>query len=433
MPPLPLSLLTPEGRSGIRRSGGQILDEYLPELQGRRGRAVLTEMAHDPVLGGGLLVIDLIARGVEWSVDPADDSPAATRSADLVASAMQDMVTPWPDVVSGALTMIPFGWSWLETVYKKRSGPTIDAYGYRSQHTDGLLGWAELPHRAQNSHAEWLYADVESDRIIGWTQNDPATGKMRTLLRSRGLHFRTSAASDNPEGKSALRLAYRPWYLKRRVEEYEAIGIERDLAGLPMAEVPEEVLLGDDPRSADILAGVGELLRDVRRNETDGVVWPLGWDELGNARYRFSLMASGGARQVDTDKVISRYDQRCAMALLTDFMLIGHEGVGGGLGTGVADSKSDLFAAALETYLDRVGSEFNEVAVPDLLAVNGFPPESAPTLNHSPVQAPSLAELSQLLAAIAQAGGLPFPDEALMAHLYKRAGLPAPAAEAIPT
>ena len=53
---------------------------------------------------------------------------------------MQDMLTPWPDVVSGALTMVPYGWSWLEVVYKKRAGPTIDAYGYRSQHNDGLLG-----------------------------------------------------------------------------------------------------------------------------------------------------------------------------------------------------------------------------------------------------------------------------------------------------
>jgi hypothetical protein len=256
---------------------------------------------------------------------------------------------------------------------------------------------------------------------------------MRTLLRSRGLHFRTSAASENPEGKTALRLAYRPWYLKRRVEEYEAIGIERDLAGLPMARVPEETILGTDATSMSIMAGIGDLIRNVRRNETDGVVFPTSYDEDGNSRYEFSLMSSGGARQIDTDKVISRYDQRCAMALLTDFMLIGHEGVGGGIGTGVADSKGDLFAAALETYLDRVAAEFNEVAVPDLLAVNGLPLDTAPTLTHSPVQAPSIAELAQLLAAIAQAGGLPFPDAGLMAHLFERAGLPAPEAEALPS
>lgn len=430
--PVNLSLLSPEGRSGIRRSGGLVLEEYLPELQGRRGRAVLQEMAHDPVLGGGLLVLDLIARKVGWSVDPADDSPAAARSADLVLTSMQDMTTPWPDVVSSALTMIPYGWSWLEVVLKKRSGPTVDAYGYKSKHSDGLYGWAELAHRAQSSHSEWLWEE-DSDRLIGWIQNDPTTGIMRTLLRSRGLHFRTSGASDNPEGKTALRTAYRPWYLKRRIEEYEAIGIERDLAGLPMAEVPEEVILGTDPRSDEILAGVEDLLRNVKRNETEGAVWPLGYDEMGNPRYRFSLLASGGTRQVDTDKVISRHDQRCAMALLTDFMLIGHEGVGGGLGTGVADSKSDLFAAALETYLDRVGAEFNDRAIPDLMEANGFPVETAPTLTHSPVQAPSIAELAQLLAAIAQAGGLPFPDEALMAHLFERAGLPAPTAEELPT
>jgi hypothetical protein len=45
----------------------------------------------------------------------------------------------------------------------------------------------------------------------------------------------------NPEGQSMLRTAYRPWFFKKRLEEFEAIGVERDLAGLPVAKVPSRL------------------------------------------------------------------------------------------------------------------------------------------------------------------------------------------------
>jgi hypothetical protein len=35
-----------------------------------------------------------------------------------------------------------------------------------------------------------------------------------------------------------LRTAYRPWFMKKRLEEFESIGIERDLAGLPIMWLP---------------------------------------------------------------------------------------------------------------------------------------------------------------------------------------------------
>ena len=31
-----------------------------------------------------------------------------------------------------------------------------------------------------------------------------------------------------------LRNSYRSWYYKKRLEEFESVGVERDLAGLPM-------------------------------------------------------------------------------------------------------------------------------------------------------------------------------------------------------
>lgn len=70
--------------------------------------------------------------------------------------------------------------------------------------------------------------------------------------------FRTESVKDNPEGRSILRNAYRSWYFKRRIQEIEAIGIERDLAGLPVIHAPERLEIWDsqDPDMVKINAAL---------------------------------------------------------------------------------------------------------------------------------------------------------------------------------
>jgi hypothetical protein len=58
--------------------------------------------------------------------------------------------------------------------------------------------------------------------------------------------FRTKSRKGSPEGKSILRNAYRSWYFKRRIQEIEGIGIERDLAGFPTLTAPEGMNIWDD-------------------------------------------------------------------------------------------------------------------------------------------------------------------------------------------
>ena len=78
----------------------------------------------------------------------------------------------------------------------------------------------------------WEYDD--SDNLIGMTQQPPPDYGLFTIPMSKAMLFRTESVKDNPEGRSILRNAYRSWYFKRRIQEIEAIGIERDLAGLPV-------------------------------------------------------------------------------------------------------------------------------------------------------------------------------------------------------
>jgi hypothetical protein len=77
-------------------------------------------------------------------------------------------------------------------------------------------------------------------------------------------------SKNNPEGRSLLRNAYRPWYYKHRIEEIEAVGVERDLAGLPIAYLPPEYL--SSSATADqiqVRNAIEQIVQTVKINEQE--------------------------------------------------------------------------------------------------------------------------------------------------------------------
>ena len=229
------------GSTGLLRHGGLVAEEFLSQLSGTRGVKIYREMAdNDPIVGSLLFVIDMMLRRVSWHVEP--DSASVEEDAAAAAftrECMQDMSTSWEDLISEIMSMLTFGWSYHEVVYKKREGDVRDPKR-RSKYVDGRYGWRKLPIRGQDTLQEWEFD--ESGGIRSMTQQAPPDYRTVKIPLGRALLFRTRTHKGNPEGRSILRSAYRPWYFKRRIEEIEGMGIERDLAGLPVMWVPPELL-----------------------------------------------------------------------------------------------------------------------------------------------------------------------------------------------
>ena len=232
------------GRVGQRRYAGTIYEEFLPELRGKRGIAVFHEMSeNDDVVGAILFAIEMLVRQCDWNVEPGGDTAKDKEAAEFVESCMDDMQDTWIDTISEILSFITYGWSFHEIVYKRRMGNTRDART-KSKYTDGLIGWKKLPIRAQETLYQWEY-DAE-DNLLGMTQQPPPYYGTYTIPIEKALLFRTKNRKGNPEGRSILRNAYRSWYFKRRIQEIEGIGIERDLAGLPVIHAPEGLDIWDE-------------------------------------------------------------------------------------------------------------------------------------------------------------------------------------------
>ena len=258
--------------------------------------------------------------------------------------------------------------------------------------------------------------------IQGMVQQPPPDFQIRTVPIERSLLFRTRTNKNNPEGKSLLRSAYRSWFFKKRIEEIEGIGIERDLAGLPVLIPPEGVDLWNtsDATAATSKTDAETLVRSIRRDEQEGVLIPFGWE--------LKLLTTGGRRQFDTTEIINRYDQRILMTVMADFLLLGSKQVGS---FALASSKTSLFAAALGGYLDSVSGVVNQHAIPSLLALNGMRPEKKPVLTHGDIESVDLEVLGEYVQRLSGSGMELFPskDGKVERYLSEQAGIPTEVAD----
>jgi hypothetical protein len=408
------------GSTGLSRNGGQMNEEWLRELSGERGRRVYREMADmDPVIGASLFAIQMLMAQVDHDVEPDDaTSQDDTAAATFIAEALDDMSSSWEDMLSDILSMMVYGWAYFEVVYKVRRGDSRDPKR-RSKYDDGRIGWRKWSIRGQDSFDEWAI-DAEGG-IQGMYQRDSSAGYSRVFIPiDKALLFRTSNHKNNPEGKSALRSAYRPWWFKKNIENIEGIGIERDLAGLPVAYVPPDILASDaDVNSRAVLSAIKDIVVNIRRDEQEGVVFPLAYDEDGHQLYKLELLSTGGQRQFDTDKIISRYDSRIAMTMMADFILLGHEGVGS---YALGADKSSLFRTALTTWLDKIAGVINAHAIPRLLRLNGL--RGRCHLAFGQVGTIDLAALGEFIGKVAGAGMPLFPDSDLENHIRTKANMP---------
>jgi len=310
------------GSTGLEHWSGRIDEEWLRELKGDRKWKTIREMRdNDPIIGAILFAVDMLIRNVDWHVEAASDSAEDQADAEFVESCLGDMSETWENTISEILSFLPFGFSYHEIVYKRRKGT-------KSKYDDGKIGWKKLPIRAQNTLDRW---DIDRNgEILAFIQ-EATSDKFEqiTIPITKALLFRTTSHKNNPEGRSVLRNAYRPWYFKKRIEEIEGIGIERDLAGLPVIYAPNKIMMAtSSDEDKAVFAGLQAIVRNVRRDEQEGIIMPGDRDALGNRQYELKLLATSGQRQFNTNQIIQRYDQRIAMTILADFILLGHEKVG---------------------------------------------------------------------------------------------------------
>lgn len=408
------------GRIGLPIIGGQAHDDPVAKLTQAEWRKTVRLMtANDSTIRSMLFLIEMIARQVTWKVMPWDDKSENDELAVFIRECLfEDMEGTWQDTVAEILSMLPWGWSWFEIVYKRRAGSSNDRT-LDSRYSDGRIGWRKWAIRSQESLYEWKFAD-DSDDIVAMVQSPAPNYEIFSIPWEKSLHFRTSTHKNNPEGQSILRGAYRNWWRKTNFENIEGIGIERDLAGLPKIGAPLEIFKQNaTPEQLALKAHLENLGKNIRQDEAACILYPLEYNDKGHKKYEIELMTTGGSRQFNIGAVIDREDQRMLMSVMADFLLLGSKSVGS---YALADKKWDAFLKAMKTWLDAVCEVVNRHAIPRLLTLNGKSTEKAPYLAAGTLEDISLENLGKFVNVLRTAG-ITFTDEQ-SDWLKRKGGIP---------
>ncbi len=396
------------GVAGDNTHNGQIrADEFLPELRGKKAIRKYREMRdNDSTVGAVMYSVEQILRDVELDVKPSNDSAEAQSEADFVKSILDDMDHTLDDHIAEAIGYLSYGFGWFEVMYKRRVGPTERSPKKHSKFTDGRIGVRKIA-----SRAPWTINKFDVDQktgdVLGIEQEVGFMGGKNYIPTNKSLYYRTTSLNGDPSGRSILRNAYTSYEYLNNLQAIEAIAVERELAGIPVARIPAEYLSGDaSAAQSGFVHNLQQILRDVKFNEQGYIILPSDTypDKDGSPTNQrlvdVELMASNGKRNIDINPIVSRYQHDIARSVLSEFLLLGTSGGSYAL----SKSKTDLFLRALESYIQAIVDVLNKQLVERLWQLNGLSYDLMPTIAAGDVAPHDLREIASFLRNLNGAG-----------------------------
>ena len=390
------------GVAGDNTYNGQIrADEFLPELRGKKAIRKYREMRdNDSTIGAVMYATEQVLRDVDLKVMPANDSAEAKEEAEFVKSVLDDMDHTLDDHIAESLSNLSYGFAWFEVIYKRRNGPTERSDKKRSKYTDGRMGVRKIAIRAPWTISRFD-VDQQTGDVKGIYQDGSGYNNSNYIPTRKSLYYRTTTINGDPAGRSILRNAYTSYEYVNNLQSIEAIAVERELAGIPVARIPAEYLSGDATATqSGFVNNLQSILRDVKFNEQGYIILPSDTypDKDGAPTNQklvdVELMSSSGSRNIDIDPIVRRYQHDIARSVLSEFLMLG----GGNTGSyALSKSKTDLFLRALESYIQAIVDVLNKQLVERLWELNGLNYDLMPTIVAGDVAPHDLREIAAFL------------------------------------
>ncbi|MBU1621865.1 MAG: hypothetical protein KJ604_20610 [Gammaproteobacteria bacterium] len=343
------------GVPGLSIWSGMLSEEYLNALKGIRRFQVFREMGDDAVIGALLdsMVMPLLA--AEMDSTPLTEAEPDKKASEFIVSCMDDMNNyQWRQTIMDLLSMLTYGWAISEMIFKKRLGPDANP---PSQYKDGRIGLKIIDPRGQETLERWKMDDEYN--VEQFLQRDPVTGVLRTMKYWKLIHVTFRSRKRSPEGSSPLRSLYRAWYTRKSLEVIEAIGAERDLAGLPVIKLPSGATTTDKDAAETIV-------RNIRLDEEAGVVLPApppgaehGWE--------LSLLSTAGTKTYDVREIVRDLNKIILMRFFAQFLMLGMEKAGT---QALVEGSQDFFSLALKSVQQEILEGLNLQLVPLLMKLN---------------------------------------------------------------
>lgn len=421
------------GRPGFTVYGGRLLSqEKNSKVTGQaRWRTYSDISTNLSIVAAGLRSFTNLIQRTEWTVEPARDrglneepSDEAKEAADLLDEILNDMLTPWNKVVTKASTFKFWGFSINEWVAMQRE--------------DGTIGLLDVMPRPQHTIERW---DIDFDnggRVVGVWQQPPQTGEYLYLPRKKFLYIVDDVLTDSPAGMGLLRHCVDPAEKLKEYMRNEALGIQRDMRGIPIGRAPIADLdakvasgeITEDDKTA-ALAYIDDLVKIQAKSEDTGVVVDSityqnkteNGETYSNIPKWGLELVTGGGNGIgirETGAAIDRLNREMARVLGVEHLMLG-DGSGGN--RALSEDKTRNFFLQMEGTLQDISQAVEKDIVDTIWALNGFPAELKPTLTYEAVQFKDVSQITASLRDMATAGAVLAPNDPAIDEVRTLLGL----------
>ncbi len=369
--------LSESGYLDLNVFNGVSNDELKKELNFPHSVNTYKQMSYHATINSALTLFENLIGKADWKFKPiADATPEELKQAKIINEMMQDLTDQtWSEFISEAMSANMYGFSVHEKVYRRR----LKANG--SKHDDGVIGWKKLPIRNQETIEKFIFSE-DGNEVRGVKQNLSAisdvynryssrTNNEVILPRSKVMLFRAGKHKGDPFGKSMLRDAYLAWRFLTVIEEIEANGVAKDLAGLPVLKLPPQYLSSEaSPDQKAIRAYYENVMRNLQLNQQSALILPQAHDpDTRQPLFELELLSLNGSKAMDTTKIKEYYKNLILTALFADILVLGQSGGGS---NALGQVKNSLSATAAEAMLKKIRDVSNEDLIKQTYELNGW-------------------------------------------------------------
>ena len=339
------------------------------------------EMKMDGVISGSISYIKAVVSKGGFTIGYHEKSTEAEkRVIDALNAALGDMEDyDVKRLMSNWLSMIDYGCSLNEVVLEKKGSTfvfktispihltTIEKFKFRGGKLEGVV-----------------LGSVENDGLI-----EDTSLAQTTISGDKLLLFRLEPDQDFPLGKSLLYGAYTSYKAKKIAEEYNLIGIAKNLSGVLDVKVPTEYITKyfADPTSDEALyvANLLDQAEMLHAGKGSYILTSSETQENGVRLFEVSTVGGNGgnAANYNVGQVIDRYNQEIMLSLQTVVLGMGAGESGGSFA--LADNTTNLMALFIENIRSVINSEFKK-ALKIAFRANGLTTERIPDLVFEEVQ-----------------------------------------------
>lgn len=375
------------------------------------------EMKLDGIVSGSMSFIKAVLSKSDFKIGYHKNSTTKEKA---VIDALNNSLDNMEDfdkkrLVSNWLQMLDYGCSLNEVVCERKKGnmvfKTISPIHLSSVNRFEMA----------NGKLKTLKLEApENDGILFDVSKTP-----KSIQGDKVLFFRLEPDSDFPLGKSLLYGAYTAWKTKKILQEYEAIGVAKNLSGVLDVKVPSEYInkYFADPTSNEAVFVSSLIDQAEMLHAGKGSYILSASDTNANGIHLFEVTTVGGsggnAQNYNVGQAIARYNQEIQLSLQTTVLSMGADGSGS---LALSGDMVNLMTLFIENVQKVMSAEFRK-AIRIAFQLNGLDTDNIPTLEWEKVQALSWEDFSRGWQRLLQSGGIT-PTEDLEAFLREQGEAP---------